>query len=94
MPPRSIAAAGDFGDLGHSSNTIGQSSELAHNPGHLIPVRALRPRDIRHSERLGFHDLGSHHGPMPQRVRMFLEGLARQPGDAISMVATPVGRLV
>ena len=25
---------------------------------------------------------------------MFLEGLARQPGDAISMVATPVGRLV
>ncbi len=31
---------------------------------------------------------------MPQRVRMFLEGLARQPGDAISMVGTPVGRLV
>ncbi len=31
---------------------------------------------------------------MPQRVRMFLEGLARQPGDAISMVATTVGRLV
>ena len=31
---------------------------------------------------------------MPQRVRMFLEGLARQPGDAISKVATTVGRLV
>ena len=25
---------------------------------------------------------------MPQRVRMFLEGLARQPDDATSMVAT------
>ncbi len=31
---------------------------------------------------------------MPQRVRMFLEGLVRQPGDAISMVTTPVRRLV
>ncbi len=31
---------------------------------------------------------------MPQRVRMFLEGLARQPGDAISMVGTTVRRLV
>jgi hypothetical protein len=30
---------------------------------------------------------------MPQRVRMFLEGLAPQPGDTISMVATPVRRL-
>ena len=33
----------------------------------------------------------SHHGPMPQRVRMFLEGLAREPGDAISIVATTEG---
>ncbi len=31
---------------------------------------------------------------MPQRVRMFLEGLVRQPEDAISMVAIPVSRLV
>ncbi len=31
---------------------------------------------------------------MPQRVRMFLDGLARQSGDPISMVATTVGRLV
>ena len=31
---------------------------------------------------------------MDQRVRMFLDGLARQPGDAISMVATTVGCLV
>ena len=31
---------------------------------------------------------------MPQRAPMFLEGLARQPGDAISMEATTVGRLV
>ncbi len=28
---------------------------------------------------------------MPQRVRMFLEGLARQPGDAIFIVATTEG---
>ena len=41
-----------------------------------------------------FDDLGSHDGPMPQRVPMFLDGLARQPGDATSMVATTVGRLV
>jgi hypothetical protein len=41
-----------------------------------------------------FGDLGSHHGPMPQRVRMFLDGLARQPGDAISMVANTVRRLI
>ncbi len=38
-----------------------------------------------------FDDLGSHDGPMPQRVRMFLEGLARQPEDAISIVATTEG---
>ena len=31
---------------------------------------------------------------MPQRVRMFLEGLVRQPGNATSTVATPVGCLV
>ena len=41
-----------------------------------------------------FVDLGSHDGPMPQLVRMFLEGLSRQPGDATSTVATSVGRLV
>ncbi len=34
------------------------------------------------------------HLAVPQRVRMFLEGLVRQPGDAISMVATTVCRLV
>ncbi len=33
-------------------------------------------------------------GSMGQRVRTLLEDLARQPGDAISMVATNVGRLV
>ncbi len=27
---------------------------------------------------------------VPQRVRLFLEGLVRQPGDAISMVATRI----
>ncbi len=38
-----------------------------------------------------FGDLGSHHGPVPQRAPMFLEGLALQPGDAISIVATTEG---
>ncbi len=31
---------------------------------------------------------------MPQRVRMFLDGLVRQPGDAISILVTTVRRLV
>ncbi len=54
------------------------------------------PRGVREPA-IGAADgvtLGSHHGRMPQRVRMFLEGLARQPGDVISIVATTVGRLV
>ncbi len=34
------------------------------------------------------------HLVLPQRVRMFLDGLARQLGDTISMVAAGVGRLV
>ena len=69
------------------------SEETTHNDATADPRTHSAAHENRHYERFG-HDLGSHHGPMPQRARMFLDGLVRQPGDAISILATTVRRLV
>ena len=45
--------------------------------------RFISMRENRHYERFGFRDRRSHYGPMGQRVRMFPDGLARQPGDSM-----------
>ncbi len=48
----------------------------AHNAAAGSSTTHLAVSGNRQYERFA-HDLGSHHGPMPQRVRMFLDGLVR-----------------